>query len=98
MKSRARVLLTIDILTLFDWLPFLPFLPFILAGFIPEEGFGGYKYPHQQYVDGYHNFIDLTIYHPKFAGYMILILQKETVAYVVSLQIAYCSWGVTPPS
>ena len=37
-------------------------------GYIPEEGYGGYKYPHQQFVDGYHNFVDLTIYHPKFQG------------------------------
>ena len=38
------------------------------ASFIPEESWNGYKSPDNQFVDGYHNFIDLTIYHPKYGG------------------------------
>ena len=38
------------------------------ASFIPEEGFGGYKLTEDQFVEGYHNWIDLTIYHPKYDG------------------------------
>ena len=38
------------------------------ASFIPEEGFGAYKLPEDQFIDGYHNYIDLTIYHPKYDG------------------------------
>ena len=38
------------------------------ASFIPEEDSSGYKSPENQFVDGYHNYIDLTIYHPKYGG------------------------------
>jgi len=39
------------------------------AAYIPEEGFSGYKYPDDKTsADGYLNFIDLTIYHPKYKG------------------------------
>ena len=38
------------------------------ASFIPEEGAGGYKAPENQFTDGYHDYLDLTIYHPKYGG------------------------------
>ena len=38
------------------------------ASFIPEEGYAGYKYPDQRVAGGILNFIDITIYHPKYGG------------------------------
>jgi len=44
------------------------------AAYIPEEGWTGYKYPDQAISDGsdgvkgHQNFIDLSIYHPKYGG------------------------------
>ena len=28
----------------------------------------GYKYPYQKETDGFHDYVDLTIYHPKYGG------------------------------
>jgi len=38
--------------------------------FLPEESWGGYKYPDEQYddVNNWLNWIDLSIYHPKYEG------------------------------
>ena len=45
------------------------------ASYIPQEGWTGYKYPDQHISDGkedgmegYLNYIDLSIYHPKYKG------------------------------
>ena len=44
------------------------------AAIIPEEGFSGYKYPDQKLsdgsdgIEGHQNYIDLSIYHPKYGG------------------------------
>ena len=38
------------------------------AHFIPEEGSGGYKREQDKTKSGYQDWIDLTIYHPKYNG------------------------------
>ena len=39
------------------------------ASYIPEESWGGYKHPHQRVSEeGYLNFIDVPLHHPKYKG------------------------------
>jgi len=38
------------------------------ASFLPGLGAKGYRYPDDRFTDGYYNYVDLSIYHPKYGG------------------------------
>ena len=38
------------------------------ASYIPGLKEKGYRYPNDQFTDGYYNYVDLSIYHPKYGG------------------------------
>jgi len=60
------------------------------AAHIPEEAFSGYKYPDQKVsdgsdgIEGHQNFIDLSIYHPKYGG-------KYNDHVPIDLPLFYCT-------
>ena len=67
------------------------------AAYIPEEGFNGYKFPDEALsdgsdgIEGQQNFIDLSIYHPKYKC-------KYNDHVPIDLPLFYCCLLYTSPS